>query len=140
MSDINDLLNRLSKVRQTGAGKWISCCPAHEDKSPSLSVRQADDRILIYCFAGCSVDDVVSSVGMSLSDLMPESLGHNKPFEGVPKYNKSDLFDVMVTETSIMVLAARQLALNVKLNPVDLQRVRLSEERLDSIIAKVGKA
>ena len=135
MSDINDLLNRLSKVKQTGAGKWVACCPAHEDRSPSLSIRQADDRILIYCFAGCGADEVVGSVGMSLSDLMPESVGHNKPYEGVPEYNKSELFDVMVGETAIFMVAARQIALGVPFSDVDTKRIRLAESRLDKVIS-----
>lgn len=135
MSDINDLLNRLSKVKQTGSGKWVACCPAHEDRSPSLSIRQADDKILIYCFAGCDVDDVVGSVGMSLSDLMPESVGYNNPYEGVPEYNKSELFDVMVGETAIFMVAARQIALGVPFSDVDTKRIRLAESRLDKVIS-----
>jgi len=135
MSDINDLLNRLSKVKQTGAGKWVACCPAHEDRSPSLSIRQADDKILIYCFAGCDADDVVGSVGMSLGDLMPENVGHNQPYDNVPAYNKTELFDVMVGETAIFMVAARHIAMGVALSDADMQRIRMAESRLDKVIA-----
>jgi hypothetical protein len=137
MSDINDLLTRLSKVKQTGAGKWVACCPAHEDRSPSLSIRQADDKILIYCFAGCDVDDVVGSVGMSLSDLMPESVGHNhQPTPTVlTASTKAELFEVMVGETAIFMVAARQIAMGVPLSEVDTNRIRLAESRLDKVIA-----
>ena len=137
MSDINDLLTRLSNVKQTGAGKWVACCPAHEDRSPSLSIRQADDKILIYCFAGCDVDDVVGSVGMSLSDLMPESVGHNhQPTPTVlTASTKAELFDVMVGETAIFMVAARQIAMGVPLSEVDTNRIRLAESRLDKVIA-----
>jgi CHC2 zinc finger len=69
---IDTLLSRLTKVRRTGAGRWIACCPAHEDRSPSLSVRDCGDgRILLHCFGGCDVYEVVSAVGMELSDLFP---------------------------------------------------------------------
>jgi hypothetical protein len=137
MSDINDLLNRLSKVKQTGAGKWVACCPAHEDRSPSLSIRQADDRILIYCFAGCGADDVVGSVGMSLSDLMPESVGYNhQPTPTVlTASTKAELFDVMVGETAIFMVATRQIAMGVPFSEVDTKRIRLAEIRLDKVIA-----
>lgn len=43
-----NLIDRLQKVRRTGQGRWIACCPAHNDKSPSLAVRElADERVLI---------------------------------------------------------------------------------------------
>ena len=66
------LLDRLEKVRKTGPGRWIACCPAHDDHSPSLALRELDDgRVLVHCFAGCSAHEIVSAVGLDLSDLFP---------------------------------------------------------------------
>jgi hypothetical protein len=137
MSDIHDFLNRLGKVREIGSGKWVACCPAHEDRSPSLSIKQADDKILIYCFAGCEAEDVVGSVGMSLSDLMPESEGYNyQPAQKVlTASTKAELFDVMVGETAIFMVATRQIAMGVPFSEVDTNRIRLAEIRLDKVIA-----
>lgn len=65
-------LERLERYRRTGDGKWQACCPAHEDHTPSLSVREEEGGLLlIHCFAGCSPDDIVTAVGLSLSDLFP---------------------------------------------------------------------
>jgi putative DNA primase/helicase len=39
--------------RRSGRG-WIACCPAHDDRDPSLSIADgADGRVLLTCFAGC---------------------------------------------------------------------------------------
>ncbi len=47
-------------------------CPAHDDRSASLSVKQGDDgRILLHCHAGCETKDVCAKLGLKLSDLMP---------------------------------------------------------------------
>jgi hypothetical protein len=35
-------------------------CPAHEDRSPSLSIDRGDGRALVHCHAGCSVEQVVT--------------------------------------------------------------------------------
>ena len=70
---VSRLLGGLSCVRQTGSGRWIARCPAHEDRSPSLSIRDIDDRVLVHCFAGCGVGDVLSSVGLTLADLYGSS-------------------------------------------------------------------
>ncbi len=72
------LLDRLDAVRQCGDGRWSARCPAHGDKTPSLSVRElADGRILLYCFAGCDVHAITAALGIELTDLFPERLGHS---------------------------------------------------------------
>ena len=46
------------KARRTGRG-WVARCPAHDDRTPSLSIRETDDgRLLLKCFAGCSWPDL----------------------------------------------------------------------------------
>lgn len=66
------LLDRLDKVRRTGPQKFIALCPAHADKSPSLSIRETSDgTILFHCHAGCSSDDVLSGAGLSWTDILP---------------------------------------------------------------------
>jgi putative DNA primase/helicase len=53
-------------VEQHG-GRWIAdrgmCrCPAHDDRSPSLSVRVGRTSLLLHCFAGCSAADVLKAL------------------------------------------------------------------------------
>jgi len=48
-------------------GQWRSegamcCCPAHDDRSPSLSVRVGERSLLFKCFAGCRTDDVLRAI------------------------------------------------------------------------------
>jgi hypothetical protein len=58
-------------VKRSGAG-WICTCPAHSDQNPSLSVDVGDDdRVLLHCHAGCSVQSIVSSLGLPMSALFP---------------------------------------------------------------------
>lgn len=65
------LISRLSGVR--GAGfKYMARCPAHKDGSPSLSVRQTSDGvILVKCFAGCQSGEILRAVGLRFRDLFP---------------------------------------------------------------------
>jgi len=78
---IDKLLAGLSKVRATHPGEWVACCPAHSDKNPSLAIRKCDNgKILLKCWAGCSVSDIVGSVGLELGDLFPDMpKHHSKP-------------------------------------------------------------
>jgi CHC2-type zinc finger protein len=68
---VDEFLGRLEQVRRNGRG-WTARCPAHEDRTPSLSVREGDDgRILVHCFAGCTADKITAALGLRLSDLYP---------------------------------------------------------------------
>jgi putative DNA primase/helicase len=47
---------------RAGAG-WAARCPAHEDRSPSLSIADArDGRLLLYCHAGCVFAQVLGAL------------------------------------------------------------------------------
>ncbi len=65
---VSVILDRLDRVRKCGAG-WIAKCPAHEDRTASLSLCERDGRTLIHCFAGCKSADVLAAVGLELADL-----------------------------------------------------------------------
>lgn len=72
MSAAEAFVERLSKVLKTNSNRWQAVCPAHNDKSPSLSITEAQDgRVLIHCHAGCNPLNIVESVGLGLSDLFP---------------------------------------------------------------------
>lgn len=61
---LDTILSQLPHVRQSGRG-WIALCPAHDDRSPSLSVGEADDgKILLHCFAGCQYLDILEALGL----------------------------------------------------------------------------
>lgn len=64
-----DLLKQLDGVRARGSGRWSARCPAHPDKSPSLSIREAGEKLLVKCWAGCTASEIVSAIGLSLKDL-----------------------------------------------------------------------
>lgn len=42
--------------------KGMCCCPAHDDRTPSLSVTLGRKAILFHCFAGCSNEDVIAAL------------------------------------------------------------------------------
>lgn len=67
-----DLVGLLARVKRNADG-WVSECPAHEDRSPSLSVREGEDgRILVHCHAGCTPAEVVAALGLTMADLFTD--------------------------------------------------------------------
>lgn len=76
MNPLDKVLRRLDKVRSTSRDGWMARCPAHNDSTPSLSVDTGEDgRVLLNCFAGCSKDKILRSLGLEWSDLFPDKRG-----------------------------------------------------------------
>ncbi|MDA8205335.1 MAG: toprim domain-containing protein, partial [Thermaerobacter sp.] len=71
---IDVLLSRLDKVKKTSDG-WQALCPAHDDRNPSLSIKEGTDgTLLVKCWSGCSARDIVAAIGLGLGDLFPDHL------------------------------------------------------------------
>jgi len=65
------ILSRLDRVKRVSGG-YMARCPVHDDKNPSLSITEGDDgRVLLKCFAGCSTEEIVKALGLTMSDLFP---------------------------------------------------------------------
>lgn len=139
MSDISKILSRLEKVQPKGQGKWMACCSGHEDRSPSLSLKATDDdRILIHCFAGCSVQEIIEPLGLTLADLMPDNPVYKKGSKP-PKFNKYELFDRIAEESTILLIAIQQLQTGTPLNEADMKRVLQAESTIDDIAREVRR-
>lgn len=122
-----DLLSRLDKPKRTGHGTWIARCPSHEDKSPSLTVREMDDgRVLLHCFAGCSFDDVIGAVGVSVDALFPP-----KPIERAAPVRKpypaADVLEALAQESMIVLLCGRAFERGEK---PDMDRLSKAVQRI----------
>lgn len=52
---------RRLRGRRSGAS-WLACCPAHDDKNPSLSLRDAEGTVLVHCHAGCEQSAVIAAL------------------------------------------------------------------------------
>lgn len=92
MADIQALINRLEKVRETGRDRYIAKCPAHDDGDPSLSIRQLpDSRILLRCFAGCGAVDILNALGLNWQSLMPDDGLYEPIAERRERAARSDL-------------------------------------------------
>lgn len=134
---IDTILSRLDKLHQTGPGRWIARCPAHDDRAPSLSVRELDDgRVLLHCFAGCPTADVVAAVGLEFSNLYPESPTVANP-ERRP-FPAADVLRALYREILIVAAAAGFILSGRALSNEDRSRLELAVERIQEAISLSG--
>ena len=63
MSELEIALSRLRGVKKI-AGGWMSTCPCHNDLHQSLSIKEDNGKLLLYCHAGCAFTDIVKALGL----------------------------------------------------------------------------
>ena len=64
---------RLPGFRHTGDGQYIARCPAHDDKTASLSIRYENGKIVVYCHAGCPIESIIGKMGLRITDLFTDN-------------------------------------------------------------------
>ena len=62
-------------VKQAGQDRWVAQCVAHDDKTPSLSIKRGRGQALLYCHGGCTTDAVISALGWQIEDLFDSAKG-----------------------------------------------------------------
>ena len=132
-----NLLNRLSRVKKTGADRWMACCPAHQDKTASLSIKDLPDgRVLLHCFAGCDPDSVLAAIGLTFADIMPERLpGEFKPVRHA--FSAFDALRAMVADLLFIRLCVRSLSQGRALIESDREALHQSAYRIENALAAI---
>ena len=140
MTPIDNTLSRLEKVRQRQPGQWSACCPAHADKSPSLSIRETPDgSVLLHCFGGCETAEIVGAMGLELSDLFPP---RDKP-AGAPRkvanlLTAGQALELLASESLLVAVALTNYLHGIELLPADTERLRLAAGRIGLIQKQTG--
>ncbi len=132
MSATARILEHLQRVRQTAPDRWIAACPAHEDRSPSLSVRELDDgRVLLHDFGGCETGDILAALGLQLSDLYDRPLEHTR----APTRSRipaRDLLELVAYECDVAGILLMQIAANQSCSAVAWERLALAAQRVNA--------
>jgi len=48
---------------------WVALCPAHQDKTQSLSLADGQHGVLVKCWAGCTLDEICHALGLKVGEL-----------------------------------------------------------------------
>ena len=132
---IENLISRLRKVRRTGNGQFIACCPAHDDRSPSLSIRDVGDgRILLNCLAGCATEDVLGAIGLDFSDVSPDKPIHHVLEPVKPRVYSTDALRLIQGESRIVMIMAYNMLMENPVTDADYSRLRIAMERINTAV------
>jgi hypothetical protein len=125
-----EFVSRLEKAKRTGRGSWLARCPAHPDRSPSLTVTEKEDgRILAYCHAGCGIEAITESAGVSISDLFPPKAIEHAPRIARP-FPVADVLAALADECDVLDIILHDVDWGVPLKQDDIERAQLAIERI----------
>lgn len=117
---LEKILRYLDKVKSVGTNRWKACCPAHEDKNPSLAISETSGGVvLLKCWAGCTTQSIVSAIGLELCDLFP---GEKQPRRGPSKS--------AIEHERMVYRIGKSLLEQGKLEGADIERFNLAKQRL----------
>lgn len=138
---VETLLSRLDRVKQTGRGRWVACCPAHDSKSrQSLAITETDEgKVLVHDFGGCSVYDVLFSVGLKVQDLFPPmATPRSDVIHTKLPFTYADALRCISFEALLAAVAAGNVANGVTLTDTDKARLMLASRRINRALEVIG--
>jgi hypothetical protein len=128
------VIARLEGVRERGEGRWTARCPAHADRSPSLSIRElGDGTVLLHDFGGCDALSIVRAIGLEFRDLFPAGrIRRVEPHER-PRYSSSDALAALDHEAHVVAIIGADM---LEHRDVDQE----TWERLATAVRLIGDA
>ena len=138
--EIGDLITRFEKVRPS-AGKrneYTCRCPAHADKGPSLSVSESDGgKILMHCFAGCSVEEICGAIGLTVGDLSPDrSRDHRRRPANV--ISAAAALRIIERDALLVTMVALRIANHQPITKDDAEAVASASVRISEALTLSG--
>jgi len=125
---VDVLLNKLAKVKKTGANSWKACCPAHGSTKQSLAIKDDNGKVLIHCFAeGCDILSVLGAVGLDMNDVQPKLNGEHRPIK--KPFYAGDVLDIASDEVTIAYMIVKKMLDNT-VNKNDMDRLLVCASRL----------
>jgi hypothetical protein len=118
---LEEIINHFDGVKKTGGNQYSCKCPAHEDKSNSLGITSDGDRILMNCFAGCSVKSILDSVGLSWADIMPKK--ETDKYTPTLSFNPYSVLKMLGDEVLIVGLSSSSIIKGIALSDEDHKRL-----------------
>ena len=135
---IADILPKLEKVKAgRGRGQWLACCPAHQDRDPSLALKElSDGMVMLHCWSGCDAREIVNAIGLDMRSLYPPE---PEPIQGrnvkpaMPHWRRQQFVDFLNFERLIMAIVRADFKAGRFISKVNLTRYFESVYRIRKI-------
>lgn len=136
------VVDRLPTFRFTGPRKGMAHCPAHKDRTRSLSVREFDTGVLgLHCFGGCPVASITSALSLSMEDLFPPREAASSGRRGDPRpFSAREILAALTFELGVVWVLLSDIAAGRELSAATRRRAGVARERCQALIEELRGA
>ena len=131
-------VNKLQKVKSVGRDSWMGCCPAHDDKNPSLKIDLKGEKILIKCWSGCDTESILGAVGMDFDDIFPDRPIYQRSSGRQPMLSSADALRIVKYEAMVIWMYGQDLKNKKTPSDEDHQRFVLAVSRVNDAMEAAG--
>ena len=141
-----EFVARLHGIKATSKG-YTSLCPGHADRrNPNLVVTPVEDRILVFCRAGCRTPDILLSIGLGFPDLFfdnnkirqTSSCHSQRQLEPLPRFIWN--WRRQCSELERLIQEKREHAEHIHASTYGLDINALTDSELDDVMSWVTQA
>lgn len=139
---INNFLAKLDKVRPRGGGRWMASCPCHDDRTPSLSIRDHSGTILIHCFSQqCSPADICGAINFDIKDLFPPSENFDASTHKQRRlyHDAPRALEALAFEALVLQVIANDMLKNGSIEPGERDRLAQSSCRINAALEYIKR-
>ncbi|MDV6345642.1 hypothetical protein [Nitrosomonas sp. Is37] len=137
----SDILSKITPylkgvIRRQNGG-LLAFCPGHDDrKSRSLAVSIGrDGQILMRCFAGCSIHEITSAMGLSVSDLFPDSNKAKYDPQSRAHFHEWQILEALAFDAAVLLIVARRINEGDKLPEADMEYLAKAVIRINDAVS-----
>jgi hypothetical protein len=128
-----EFLSRCEKVKRTGPGRWVACCPAHDDDRPSMNVKEMpDSKLLVICRAGCTINSILEATGLPWSVLFAEDDERLYRREAKRAFPAGDVLRALAFESLVVCVVASDVKNRKEISDADWERLATAYQRIDA--------
>jgi hypothetical protein len=96
-----------------------------------MTVRELEDgRVLVHCFAGCSVEEVLNAVGLKFDALFPDKPIGDRVAPVRKPFPAADVLECLANEAQIVSIASSRVQEGKTLSDEEKERLKLANARI----------
>lgn len=121
------------RVKRMGPSRWVACCPAHDDSTPSLNVKEMPDgKVLAICRAGCSTQEILDAAHLPWSVMFAEEQHGLYYREAKKAFPAADVLRALAFEALVVTIITSDLKAKKEIKQEEWDRLALAYSRIDA--------
>lgn len=134
---LTEITSRLNGVLKRHNGGYLAFCPSHDDKrGRSLAIGTGrQGQVLLKCFAGCSIHEITSAIGLNPSDLFIKLDQYTYDKQSRSSFLEWQLLSALRYDALVVLIATKRLLAGEQSTEEDIEFLSKAVIRIDEVVS-----